>query len=64
MVAAPLEPTPLPDRAEYDLRADVTEAFPRPAEAVPAQRVAVTPLSVAALPAPWSTRCSTSGTRR
>ena len=36
MAAAPLEPTPLSDRAEYDFRADVTEALPRPAEAVPA----------------------------
>ena len=34
MVAATLEPTPLSDRAEYDFRADVTEALPRPAEAV------------------------------
>ena len=36
VVVVTLEPTPLSDRAEYDFRADVTEALPRPAEAVPA----------------------------
>lgn len=36
MVVVTLEPTPPSDRAEYDLRGDVTEALPRPAEAVPA----------------------------
>ena len=34
MVVVTLGPTPPSDRAEYDLRGDVTEALPRPAEAV------------------------------
>ena len=34
MVVVTLEPTPLSDRAGYDFRIDVTEALPRPAEAV------------------------------
>ncbi len=34
VVVVNLEPTPLSDRAEYDFRADVTDALPRLAEAV------------------------------
>ena len=34
VVVVNLEPTPLSDRAEYDLRGDVTEVLPRLAEAV------------------------------
>ena len=34
VVVVIFKPTPLSNRAEYDLRVDVTEALPRPAEAV------------------------------